>query len=378
MNFEPLSRYLKELVDKGVPGCELIVCRDHEVLFHECAGFSDAERTVPTCEDDRYLAYSCTKPVTATAAMQCIERGIISPDDPVSRFLPAYADAYMMVDGQRVKPKNTMLVRHLLTMTAGLNYDLDTEPIKRLLAEKGNAATTIDIANAIIENPICFEPGTRFQYSLCLDVMGAVIEAATGMSLADYMHDNIFAPLGMDRTCFWTPGSVQANMAALYSFDQQTGQLSNVPCVNRMLPSDRFFSGGAGIVSRAMDYIKFTDALACGGADANGARVLKAESIDDMRTDRMHPMGIFDSFGCTCGKDYGYGYGVRTRLTSDHGKPSAPGEFGWDGAAGMDMLIDPVNHLSFVYAQHVLGWPAMQGIVHLQIRDLLYPALGLC
>ena len=125
MNFEPLRALMETLVAEGVPGCELAVCRGHKVLFHECAGFSDAARLRPATPFDRYLLCSCTKPVTAVAAMQCLERDLIALDDPVEKYLPHWANVRVR-DGETLRaPRTAPTVRHLLTMTAGLDYNLN-------------------------------------------------------------------------------------------------------------------------------------------------------------------------------------------------------------------------------------------------------------
>ena len=131
------------------------------------------------------------------------------------------------------------------------------------------------------------------------------------------------------------------------------------------------------MVSNCEDYLKFADAMSCGGENGKGARILKAETIDLMRSEQIPSFRVEGSFSCTCGPDYGYGLGVRTRIAFNEGARSALGEFGWDGAAGADMGMDPEHRLSVVYMQHIRNWPAMLGPVHLQIRDVLYPLMGL-
>ncbi len=377
MDFKPLQDYLKSLIEKGVPGLELAVCQNHKILFHECMGYSDYERTQDAVPSDRYWMYSCTKPVLAATAMRCIEEGLFSLDDPVYKYLPAYRDAYVMKDGKRCPLEKPMLIRHLFTMTAGLDYNRDRESIKRVYAETNGKATTIQMVEALAEDPISFVPGERFQYSLCHDVLGAVIEAVSGMTLRDFMKQKIFDPLGMTNTDFWTADEKPENLAAQYAYNGETRELRPETGKNAFVLSDNFYSGGAGLVSTCADYLKFTDAMACGGVGANGARILRSETIDQMRVEQISDMRIEGSFTCTCGPDYGYGLGVRTRIAFDHGAKSALGEFGWDGAAGSDITIDPEHRLSVMFMTHILGWPAMLGAVHLQIRDVLYPMMGL-
>lgn len=376
MNFEPLHQYMASLIERGVPGLELAVCRDHEVIFHECAGFSDSARTQPASPADRYWLYSCTKPLTVAAAMRAMEDGLFALEDPVSKYLPAYRDVYLMKDGARIRPKTTMTIRHLMTMTAGLNYNKERESIRRAQKETNGCATTVQIAEALAEDPLDFEPGERFQYSLCHDVLGAVIEKASSQTLRDYMQSVLLRPLGMTDTDFETAGAPD-RLAALYAYNVQTDRVSLQSGRNDFVLSPAYYSGGAGVVSTAGDYLAFADAMACGGVGRNGKRILSAESIDLLRAEQISSFTAIQKFSCTCGPDYGYGLGVRTRSHFNEGVRSAVGEFGWDGAAGADLLVDPEHHLSMVYVQHVLGWPAMVGAVHLRIRDILYPILNL-
>lgn len=374
MNFAPLTEYLHQQLTLGVPGCELIVCRDHEILYHECAGHSDLARTVPAAPTDRYFIYSCTKPLTVTCAMQCLERGLFELDDPVEKYLPAYKDVYLLKDGQRVRPESIMTIRHLFTMTAGLDYDRQTPAILDTVARTNGQANTIELVNAFVKKPLSFEPGSHYQYSLCHDVLGAIIEVVSGLTLREYMKKNLFVPLGMERSDFFIAGQSVDNLAVQMNYDAASGKVVPFGQKNEFAITPNYFSGGAGVVSCATDYLQFADALAC-GESAQGVQILSKPTIDLMRGEQLREFSAAGVFTCTCGPDYGYGLGVRTRVAFNEGVPSALGEFGWDGAAGMDVLIDPEHHLSFVFAEHMRGWPGLQGAIHLKIRDLLYPIL---
>lgn len=370
MDLSVLEKYLQKQVDMGVPGCELAVSRDGELLFHSCAGCSDYEKTKPASKQDRYLMYSCTKPMTAAAAMICLEKGLFSLEDPVAKYLPEYANVYLLEDGVCRPPQRLVTVRHLLTMTAGLNYNCNTPVLKETFAQPGVNIRLL--AEALTRQPLDFEPGSRFQYSLCLDVLGAVIEVASGKKLSDFFRENIWQPLGMEDTCFYGVNIDQPRLAAMYRFDVKEKELKPSESVGvPMALLQKVESGGASLVSSVTDYLKFADAL------ASGEKILSRPYIDLMRTPQLDSFNPVHQFGCTGGPDYGYGLGVRTRVRFDHGVPSSLGEFGWDGAAGADVLIDPDHKLSFFYATHILNWPDMLGPVHLQIRDLLYPALRL-
>lgn len=360
MDFSPLTGFLKAQTDLGVPGCELIVCRRGEILYHECVGKATPE--------SRYLMYSCTKPVTAAAAMHLVEAGRMRLDDPVSKYLPAFAGAYTLKDGRRTPLARPMTIWNLFTMTGGLDYNLSRPAITRLLARDPEADTAA-VASAMAEDPLDFQPGEKFQYSLCHDVLAAVVEKVTGQTFRAYVLENVARPLGMERTDFWVPGRAYEDLAPLYRWEED--RLCPESGMKDFVPSPNYYSGGAGLISTAGDYIRFADDMTC------GETILSRASVDQMRTEQIPLLRENGSFTCTCGPDYGYGLGVRTRVKNDFGAASGHGEFGWDGYAGADVLMDPENGLSFVYVQHVQNWPPKQGVPHLRIRDLLYPILGL-
>ena len=350
MDLSVLNGYLNKKVEDGVPGCEVMVARDHEILFHAGAGNAKP--------GTRYFLYSCTKPVTAAAGMIAMEQKLFSLDDPVGQYLPAFFENAAW---------KTATVRHLFTMTAGFNYRFDTPALRDLPED----ATTVAFAEALASAAPDFTPGTRFQYSLCHDVLAAVIEKTSGMTFGAFCQKYIFDPLGMTDTSFYLPGADTTGIAPLYRYDAKARRVvRNEVQYPDHVRSSGHYSGGAGLVSTMADYLKFADALACGGEP-----ILKSASIDCMRTEQLTALNAAADFGCTCGPDYGYGLGVRTRIKTEHGVPGPLGEFGWDGAAGADILIDPENRLSIVYAQHVLNWPDMGDIPHLVIRDILYRAL---
>lgn len=365
MKFDRIRALMRAFIDEGVPGCELVVCRGHQVLFHECAGFSDAEHQRPASSEDQYLLYSCTKPVTIVAAMQCVERGWISLDDPVSQYLPQWRNVRVREGETLREPKTVATVRHLMTMTAGLSYDLNRAWLQKLTG----GASAREIADRLADDPLEFDPGARFEYSLCHDVLGGVIEAASGMTLRRFMRENIFEPLNMSRTDFQPNDRQNPGLAALYEYDASARRVRLRDARNEFILAPGYCSGGAGLTSCAEDYLRFADALACGGEGANGARILRADTIDWMRREQLPAFCAGGSFTCTCGEDYGYGLGVRTRTRPLSGSVGTLGEFGWDGAAGADLTVDPANRFSMVYTQHVRNWPELQGCIHLRLLE---------
>ena len=372
MDFSRLDAYVDSLQAAGVPGCDLVVYRDHEMIYRRLAGFRDADRTLPVAGDETYCLYSCSKVFTTCAAMQLIERGILHLDDPVSRWLPAYADLTVR-EGDAVRPAaRVMTVRHLMSMQSGLDYELDTPAIRAALEATNGAATTRELVDAIAKGPLSFDPGMDFQYSLSHDVLAAVIEAASGLRFSEYLRENIFQPLGLETVAFTMDGTRADRLCAQYEVNDADGRIVQSPAqvINYRL-GPNYESGGAGLISDVRDCITFADALACGGAGANGARVLSPEMIQLWSANQLGAKAR-KSFDEWQRLGYSYALGVRTRVNTAIGGRGQIGEFGWDGAAGAWMMIDPINHLSAYYAMHVRNFNYSYDVIHPTIRDLIY------
>lgn len=376
-DFSPIIEYIEKtlIAEKKVPGCDLKIMRGHETLFRYSAGVRDYAGKQPIQHDDIYMMYSCTKPMTCAAAMQLVEKGIIGLDDPVSKYLPEFKNAFLIKNGRRVAPQSMMTLRHLFTMSAGFDYNRDTQPIRDVIAANPNAGT-VDIVNALVRSPLQFEPGERFLYSMCHDVLAAVVEVASGKRFSEYMKQNIWEPLGMQDTAFHLPEDKQHRLVALYECDAP-GHYFPYSNPREFNLTDQCESGGAGLYSTVHDYSLFADAMACGGKGITGQQILKPETIDLMRTEQLSNFTMDTRFGCAAGPGYGYGLGVRTLIDKSEGQRSSLGEFGWDGAAGSYVMIDPKCNLSIFFAMHVRGWPTLIGCGHAPIRDLTYEILGL-
>ena len=375
MDFTPLTDYIERVLrsEKGVPGCDLKIMKEHKTLLRYQSGVSDYEGKKAINENNIYGVYSCTKVITCTAVLMLMEKGILKLDDHISKFLPSFEKVFLIKNGEKVAPKNHITVRHLLTMSAGFDYDFWKEPVKKLYAENPQA-DTVEIISALSEAPLNYEPGEKFQYSLCHDVLGAVIEAASGMKFSSFLKENIFFPLGIKNIGF-APAN-NDDLVAEYICNVP-GEITPYADVKRFEKFNNYESGGGGLFATVDDYGKFADMLANGGVGINGSRILKAETIDLMRTEQLKKYTMNPQFGCAAGAGYGYGLGVRTLIDKSGGQRSNIGEFGWDGAAGSYVLIDPKEKLSIFFAMQVKSWPRLIGCGHALIRDLTYEILGL-
>lgn len=374
--FSKLTAYIDHLSDHFVPSCDIIVMRDHEVLYRHMMGHRDEAGKEPLRGDETYCLYSCSKVTTTLAAMQLIEQGKLSLDAPVADYLPAYQEMTVR-EGDTIRPaKTVMTVRHLMSMQSGLDYDLDAPELIEENKKRGGHATTRQMVDALAKKPLNFDPGTDFLYSLSHDVLAAVIEAASGMKFSDYLNANIFAPAGMTHTGFYVTEENQKTQCAQYMYESDDKPPRPMGCndiVYALTPA--YESGGAGLISSAEDYAALADALAC-GETKTGVRLLSDAARDLWRTPQLCPKGKA-SFDTWCRYGYDYALGVRTRVDDTVGRKGPVGEFGWDGAAASYMLIDPEHHLSYFMALHVRNFGYAYSNIHPDVQNLVYEALGL-
>ena len=375
MDFTRLTAYLDYLHKLNVPGCDLALYRDHELIYRHQAGWRDLNRTSPIQGNEAYFLYSATKVFTTCAAMQLIEREKMRLDDPVSMYLPAYAHLTVK-DGDTVRPaKTVMTVRHLMSMQSGLNYDTETPAIEKVMKDSGQRATTRQIAEAKAESPLDFDPGTDFQYSFSHDVLAAVIEAASGQRFSAYLKEYIWEPLHIHGMAMRLNDGLKSRLCPLYTYDPQTYSLKE--CTQEEIDersNPEFESGGGGMIGGVADYITFADALACGGRGKDGAQILTPEMIQLWSANQLCPKGrrSFDGWHRI---GFSYALGVRTRVNDRIGGPGVLGEFGWDGAAGAWVMIDPSNRLSAFFGMHVLNYGYNYDVIHPTLRGLIYEAL---
>ena len=381
MNFQPLKDFMDNYIPMlGVPGTDIVIYKDHEEIFRYQSGFDSITEGTPVRPDALYYMYSCTKVATCVAATQLIERGEILASDPVYAYLPEYADIkvrHVRPDGRvEIKSaKNVLKIEHLLTMTAGLDYNLQRPGILRAIERTGGRAPTLDIVRALAEDPFDFEPGTKYQYSLCLDVIGGLVELVSGMSLGDYFKENIFEPLRMDETSFNLTEDRLARLATQYQFNALTGEREELPkTYNPFVFGTEYHSGGAGLISSVKDQILLADALANDGVGKNGNRILSKAGVELMSANHLSPSCLEDFRNIGQVKGYGYGYGVRTNMDPAYGGNLSPvGEFGWDGARGSYLSCDPKNRVAFFYAEHMGG---LHPVILPRLRNVVYSCLG--
>lgn len=387
MDFTKLTTYLNSLEEAyGVHGLDCKVMKDHKTVYRQMIGLSDYALSVPVTDYDLYEVYSCTKIITMTAVMQLIEQGKISLYDELAKYLPEFAEMQIATDfilgewpfkwptlaSPLVPAKNKILIHHLMSMTAGLTYDVASEPILEKKRETDNKAGTREMIAAIARMPLICEPGTRFSYALGHDILAAVVEQVSSMTFGQYLKKNIFDPLAITEMYFKVPESEKYRITAQYMKDMTTGVIAP-HSGNIFRLSDAYESGGAGLACTVDAYSMVLDALANYGVGASGERILWPESIRTMSKNWLTDQQLED-FKKSGKVGYGYGLGVRTLIDGTTSK-SPVGEFGWDGAAGAYALIDPIHNISIFYAHEILGMITAYSEIHPTIRDLAYEAL---
>ena len=376
MKFEKLTAYLDGLHNHGTPACEMLIYKNHELIYHHTAGFSDYEKTKPANENDIYNIFSNTKVITVVAGMQLIEKGLINLFDPLSKYIPEFSNMTYKKGDKLLPCKNTITVYNLFTMTAGFDYDAFPELIE--FVKNNPNAGTLDIIKAYAKMPLCFEPGSRWKYSLGIDVLGGLIEVVSGMTLGEYFNKYIFEPLGMEDISFNLNNKDLSKRLSAFYEDKCGISVPNSESRNRMsILFDKFESGGGGIITTAKAYALFLDALANNGIGKTGKQILSPASIEQIKCPQLDSNMSAQFAYSHCKMGYNYGFGVRTLTDKSFGARSPIGEFGWDGYTGGYGLVDTDNNIAICYMEnvgnHLYAWRS----IFPDTRDIIYEELGI-
>ena len=386
MNFQPLTAYLDSfLTDKDLPMVGCAVYYRHQPVYEHCAGWANVEARTPMRPDTLLHLYSASKAATVTAGLQLVESGAFSLDDRLADYLPEFEHMSVrteLPDGkEEIRPaENPILIRHLFSMQAGLSYDTDTPEIAAMREETGGRCPTREVVSALARTPLLFEPGTHFCYSMCHDVLGALIEEVSGERFGDYLQRHVFEPVGMADTAFYLPEEKMARLAPEYhGYHAATRKSDAVVLKNGMDMGmgPEYESGGGGLTSSLADYILLVETLTNRGLAPNGTRILRPESVEMLRRNQMNEASQrdFEAMGGWSKMGYGYGLGVRTLVNRERNNSlSRNGEFGWDGALGCYWVADPDAEVAIFYVQQAGGSPWWEW--HGTVRNTVYACLG--
>lgn len=350
MDFAPMKAFMQHMLDLKIPGNAVSVWKDGKEVFSHTAGYADRETKEPMTADHLINVYSCTKVATVVTALHLYEEGLFRLDTPVSEFLPEWADLTVRTDHGIEQAKETMTLHHLFTMTSGLNYNVD------IPAYKGEKTDTRSVIRELAKEPLDFEPGAKWQYSLSHDVLACVAEVATGKRFADLVKEQIFVPCGMENSHFHNEGlsmakqyrMVTPNLGDLVDAQAYGHEILHPDTYveltdgsNWLVPGPDYDSGGAGMVTSVNQYAKFASDLLQG-------KLLKPETMAMLCSNQLTPAQA-KTYDWPHHAGYDYGLGVRINA-ADH-----PGEYGWGGAAGSKVYLDPNHGVSMFYAHHMLN-----------------------
>lgn len=379
MKFDRLRDFLDYYLPMlGVPGSDTVIYKDHIEVFRHKSGFDNLKYRTPIRDDALYNIYSCTKIVTCVAALQLIERGEILINDPIHVYFPEYKNltvAKKSADGKvKVeKAKNPILIRHLFSMTSGLDYNIRRSAIEGLKNSTEGRCPTLDVIRALPIDPLVCEPGERYVYGLSHDVLGGLVELISGMKLGDYMKKNIFDPLGMKDTTFTIEQKNYERIACQYEYDSIGRCAIEIPKdTNIMRFGSEYQSGGAGLLSTVDDFILLTDALANDGVGKNGSRILSTASVELLRSSALdeYQLPYFEMV-----HNIGYDYALGVRVMRDPAKAGSlmpKGAFGWDGKKMSLSVSDPKNRIAIFHAESIDG---MNSIVIPRLMNVIYSCL---
>jgi CubicO group peptidase (beta-lactamase class C family) len=374
-------------------GISISVAREGKIALLSHQGKSAFEDGFALDDSAIFRIYSMTKPITSVAIMQLYEKSIIKLTDPITKFIPAFKDIKVFDKGTpkdyKVRDPERMITIHdLLTHQAGLTYDFLLEhPVDALYRnEKINGArseklNTAELCAKLAEMPLLFSPGTAWNYSVATDVLGHIVELASGKTLDAYFKDHICDPLGMVDTFFHIPDDKRDRLMHNYSYDplKRETKLADSPERTIYRPGRAFLSGGGGLLSTMEDYFKFADMLRRKGTGANGAYILGRKTVDKMtrnqlphnRTLKQHGFGQFTEVAYP-----GTGFGLGLSVVMDSGvtvSTTSDGNTSWGGLASTIFWNDPVEDMTVIMMTQLM--PAATYPLRPQLSQLVYAAL---
>lgn len=382
---------MQGLVDEGkLAGTVTLVARNGKVVYHEAAGRRDLDSGTPMTTDTLFRIASMSKAVTSVAIMMLVEEGRIHLDDPVSRFIPAFARTTVVVpppvgtaasalatSAGTAPAARPITIRHLLTHTAGISYgngnpfEADyraANVIGWYFADKDEPiGAAID---RLAKLPMDAQPGEKYVYGFNTDILGVVVEKVSGQPLDEFFRARIFTPLKMASTSFYVDPGNATRLATVYSRAKVGGPLERAPepgmgqghYVNG---PRKAFAGGAGLVSTASDYARFLQMLLNGGA-LDGARLLSPKTVELMTSNHVGTLYANGALG------FGLGFEV-TEHVGRSGRPGSVGEYGWGGAYHTKFWVDPAEKLVVVFMTQLL--PAAGSDAHATLRQLVYASV---
>ena len=381
----------RRYVDEAKIPCSVVQVADASgPVYTDAYGWADVEDQAPITVDSIFRIYSMTKPITSIVLMQLFEEGALLLEDPVEKFLPEFANPTVMVGGNDVSPvtrpaARSITIRDLLSHCSGLTYGfLRQGPVDaRYRAEGLGDINAPDYSlregmKSLAKQPLLFDPGTAWNYSMSTDVCGAVIEAITGSTLAQAFAERVFDPLSMLNTGFSVPSTEAERFTSLYA--PISGSMTRIDRAgsSAYLEPPAFLSGGGGLVSTLGDYQKFASMLLAGGV-GDGNRLIGRRTLEYMASNHLPGGRLLNELGQSVFAEVamdGMGFGLGFSVVQDpaaNGSLCSIGEFAWGGAASTAFWIDPVEEITTVFMTQLL--PSSYYPLRRQLRAAVYQAL---
>ncbi|MXY91054.1 MAG: beta-lactamase family protein [Gammaproteobacteria bacterium] len=377
-----LTDAMQGLVDEGrLAGVVTAVVRHGKIVHFESAGYRDMEAGAPMTNDALFRIYSMTKPITGVALMMLYDEGKFRLSDPVEMYIPELSGLQVAAgtdeNGELVTEPadHPMTVRELMAHTGGLTYgifsgsEVDSMYVEADLLNSG--ITLQEMVTRLGAIPLRQQPGSMWHYSVAVDVQGYLVEVLSGQAFDDFLDERLFGPLGMNDTDFYVPAEKAERFAQIYTYDEEGNLASSemFGAANDYMVDPVFKSGGGGLVSSTMDYLKFTQMMLNGG-ELNGVRILSPLTVDLMHRNQL-PRGMPDNILGAPGTVFGLDFAVVTDPVE--AESFSAGEYYWGGAAGTWFWIDPVEDLIVVgmIQQWGQGLPNVRALS----RQLTYQAI---
>ncbi len=396
LGFDParlsrIERHFAKYVDSELlPGFQVAVTRRGQVAYTATYGLRDKESGAPVEDDTLWRIYSMTKPITSVAAMSLWEEGRFELTDEISRYLPEFADVRVYDKGSSTTPFTVpalepIRIWHLLTHTSGLTYGFFySSVVDAIYRDAGFDVVPegYDLAEGvrrIARLPLLFQPGTRWGYGVSTDVLGRVLEVVAGKPLDEVIAERVLAPLRMTDTTWWVEPERAHRLAGLYAPHPVTGHAVRHDLLGHFATEQPdFLAGGAGLISTAADYHRFTQMLLRGG-ELDGVRVLGSRTLAWMTRNHLpggKDLGTLSSggFAETNFEGIGFGLGFAVMLNPLPSKTLAStGEFYWGGMASTAFVVDPAEEITILFFTQLV--PSSRYPIRPQLRQLVYQAL---
>jgi CubicO group peptidase (beta-lactamase class C family) len=381
-----IPRFLQGQVDTGhLPGALTLIWRRGAIAHSSMVGLMDRERGAAMRADAIFRLYSMTKPITAVALLMLLEEGRIALDDPVSRFIPGFANLKLQ-DG--AAPKRAMTVQDLLRHTAGFTYGfhnrtpIDAQYRRMRIAEFDTEGGLAGMIAQLEKLPLEFSPGDAWIYSVAIDVVGYLAERVSGQSFAPFVRERILAPLKMVDTDFQLAAGKRHRFAACYILKDGKLDLFDDPQNSPWFSAPRLESGGGGLVGTAGDYLRFCRMLLNKGA-LDGVRLLSPKTVQLMTSNHLPGLAeiadlspVSDAFNESGYRGIGFGLGVAVTLDpAKVGIPGTAGEFAWGGMASTAFFVDPKEDMAVVFMTQAIVDTARRVRLRRDLRSLIYGAM---